>query len=623
LNPSTGAQLFGPEGKVITTTTIQSFTGASFPLPDSSGGFFYAWGDKRAGIEDSNAYAFRVDSSGNRSWEIVLSSAANGQGFGILTTPDDAGGFYAVWVDSRAGGTEVDLYGTRVKADGTAYSGWTIGAAGGNAVAVSTGWQYTHEIDHFGNDLLAVWWDLHDGALAQKIKAQRISGATGSALWTADGVSLIAPTAALATTLAAPVIRVSSNSIFAGFSWGSINLGCGSVCSSEVAVGQALNPADGSILFSSTGTYLGPIGRDSNSLPRAFQAAASTGDASAIFAWISGGLGSTDLYAQKLSAGGGGGGQQGGGATTTGLAPFLAVVSSDALIAQWTDIPGSSFIAALSTDSFATLAASGTISTFRSTYTSLSPQNTYYFKVKLSTEPDTAYSSLLSRRTSASGLTPPAFSLGWGSTGTANGEFITANGIAVDSSGNVYVVDQKNHRVQKFDNSGNFLTNWGSFGSGNGQMNQPYSAAVDASGAVYVTDFFNSRVQKFDSAGNFLAKWGTSGSGNGQFSSLGGIAVDPSGNVYTAERGNHRVQKFDSSGNFLAKWGSQGTTEGKFDAPWGVAADASGNVYVADGSNGISKKNHRIQKFDSSGNFLAKWGDLGTFEGLLNSPRGL
>ncbi|MEK7656547.1 MAG: hypothetical protein AAB412_02215, partial [Elusimicrobiota bacterium] len=57
LNPSTGAQLFGPEGKVITTTTIQSFTGAAFPLPDSSGGFFYAWGDKRAGIEDSNAYA--------------------------------------------------------------------------------------------------------------------------------------------------------------------------------------------------------------------------------------------------------------------------------------------------------------------------------------------------------------------------------------------------------------------------------------------------------------------------------------------------------------------------------------------------------------------------------------
>ncbi|MEK7745719.1 MAG: 6-bladed beta-propeller, partial [Elusimicrobiota bacterium] len=193
----------------------------------------------------------------------------------------------------------------------------------------------------------------------------------------------------------------------------------------------------------------------------------------------------------------------------------------------------------------------------------------------------------------------------------------------MDSSGSVFVVDQKNHRVQKFDNSGNFLAKWGSFGSGDGQMNQPYSVAVDASGNVYVADFFNSRIQKFDSAGNFLAKWGTIGSGNGQFSSLGGIAADPSGNVYTTERGNHRVQKFDSSGNFLAKWGSQGTTEGKFDAPWGVAADASGYVYVADGSNGISKKNHRVQKFDSSGNFLAKWGDLGTFQGLLNSPRGL
>jgi DNA-binding beta-propeller fold protein YncE len=59
-----------------------------------------------------------------------------------------------------------------------------------------------------------------------------------------------------------------------------------------------------------------------------------------------------------------------------------------------------------------------------------------------------------------------------------------------------------------------------------------------------------------------------------------GIAVDPSGNVYVADTGSDRIQKFDSNGNFLAKWGSFGTGDGQFHSPYGVAVDSSGNVYV-------------------------------------------
>jgi tripartite motif-containing protein 71 len=51
-------------------------------------------------------------------------------------------------------------------------------------------------------------------------------------------------------------------------------------------------------------------------------------------------------------------------------------------------------------------------------------------------------------------------------------------------------------------------------------------------------------------------KWGSCGSGNGEFMWPKGVAVDASGNVYVADSENHRIQKFDSSGNFLAKWGS-------------------------------------------------------------------
>ena len=81
--------------------------------------------------------------------------------------------------------------------------------------------------------------------------------------------------------------------------------------------------------------------------------------------------------------------------------------------------------------------------------------------------------------------------------------------------------------------------------------------------------------------------------------------------------GNDRIQKFDSSGTFLTKWGSSGSGDGQFDGPVGVATDSSGNVYVAD------YDNHRIQKFDSSGTFLTKWGSYGSGDGQFDDHYGI
>ncbi len=89
-----------------------------------------------------------------------------------------------------------------------------------------------------------------------------------------------------------------------------------------------------------------------------------------------------------------------------------------------------------------------------------------------------------------------------------------------------------------------FLMKWGSYGSGDGQFYGPYGIAVDASGNVYVTDSGNNRVQKFTSNGTFITKWGSQGSEDGQFSGPDGIAVDANGNVYVVDRSNHRIQKF-------------------------------------------------------------------------------
>src|SRR5439155_20444205 len=55
---------------------------------------------------------------------------------------------------------------------------------------------------------------------------------------------------------------------------------------------------------------------------------------------------------------------------------------------------------------------------------------------------------------------------------------------------------------------GTFLTTWGSAGSGPGQFNVPFCVAVDGSGNVFVGDEFNERIQKFDNGGTFLTAWG-------------------------------------------------------------------------------------------------------------------
>ncbi len=75
--------------------------------------------------------------------------------------------------------------------------------------------------------------------------------------------------------------------------------------------------------------------------------------------------------------------------------------------------------------------------------------------------------------------------------------FSDPSGIAVDNHGNVYVVDDGNHRIQKFSSSGTFLTMWGSSGSDDSQFNDPEGVAVDNRGNVYVADTGNHRIQKF------------------------------------------------------------------------------------------------------------------------------
>jgi DNA-binding beta-propeller fold protein YncE len=211
-----------------------------------------------------------------------------------------------------------------------------------------------------------------------------------------------------------------------------------------------------------------------------------------------------------------------------------------------------------------------------------------------------------------------AYKTKWGGTlGPWDGQFYYPTGVAVDTSGNVYVSDMTNNRIQKFDPNGTFIAKWGSTGTAEGKFNYPYGIAVETSGAVYVADTFNNRIQKFDSNGNFITQWGSSGTGEGQFGTPYGIVVDTSGTVYVADTCNNRIQKFSSAGVYKAQWGSYGSRNGQFSNPFGVAVDTSGNVYVSDSGNS------RIQEFDSSGNFITKWGTTGTGDGQFRNPIGI
>jgi hypothetical protein len=260
----------------------------------------------------------------------------------------------------------------------------------------------------------------------------------------------------------------------------------------------------------------------------------------------------------------------------------------------------------------------------------------------------------------------------WGSTGSDNGQFIGAQGVAVDTNGNVFVADGGNDRVQKFTNDGAFLTTWGSYGPGDGQfggngpagvavaadgnvyaVNQaPTSSslgaqaekftnngayigtfgkpgakrgellfnvglAVDGAGDVYVVEELGGRIDKYNSMGDLLTIWGSIGSGDGQFYVPTGVAVDANGNVFVADSFNSRVQKFTSRGAFTSAWGSYGTGDGQFGAPVGVAVDSHGHVFVTD------IFNDNVQEFTNDGTFVMSWGSYGTGDGQFNTPWGV
>jgi len=193
------------------------------------------------------------------------------------------------------------------------------------------------------------------------------------------------------------------------------------------------------------------------------------------------------------------------------------------------------------------------------------------------------------------------------------------SGVAVDAAGQLYIADTSNERIRKVSPAGTIATFAGNgvYGYGgdggpavNAQLRGPEGVALDTAGNLYIVDSGNARIRVVNAAGALttLVGGGTNDGGLGVFGQLNqpsGVARDNAGNTYIADTNNNRIRKVAANGTIatVAGAGASGfggdggpAAKAQLNAPQGLALDASGNLYIADSTN------RRIRKVDGSGN---------------------
>lgn len=155
--------------------------------------------------------------------------------------------------------------------------------------------------------------------------------------------------------------------------------------------------------------------------------------------------------------------------------------------------------------------------------------------------------------------------------------------VAVNGSGDVFVVGLHGRRVQKFTNGGSLVSSFGTPGSGPGQFLDPNGLAVDASGRVYVVDGGRVRILRFLADGSFDMEFtppGVAGSPTD-------VAVGPDGNLYVVRFDANQVHQYSPGGALLASFGSPNGLSGAYR----IAISPTGAMYVSE------QYNHRVTKF--------------------------
>ncbi len=173
-----------------------------------------------------------------------------------------------------------------------------------------------------------------------------------------------------------------------------------------------------------------------------------------------------------------------------------------------------------------------------------------------------------------------------------DGTFENPVDIVADTLRNrILIVDIKSHQVHVYSENGDSLFSIGKRGEGDGDFNYPQSVAVDSDGNMYVVDGFNFRVEIFDSTGKYLRKFGQQGEYFGEFSRPKGIALDSYRNIYVLDGVHQNFQIFNNEGQLLLFVGKFSPLNDGFQNPVSIAIDRNNMIYVTD------NLNQRVQVF--------------------------
>lgn len=196
-----------------------------------------------------------------------------------------------------------------------------------------------------------------------------------------------------------------------------------------------------------------------------------------------------------------------------------------------------------------------------------------------------------------------ANSLGDGGRATS-ASFVSIEGVAADSLGNVYISDAGDHRIRRVSPSGVITTVAGSSSPGltpddtpaaQALLNSPYGIAMAAAGHLYYADFGNRLVRCIGASG--LVRTVAGGTEVIKFAGPRNVAVDGTGAVIFSDYEGHRVYRVSGSdvtafaGNGTAGFDSEPVAaRARLRSPAGVAVDSLGYVYIADSGNGLVRR---------------------------------
>jgi len=186
------------------------------------------------------------------------------------------------------------------------------------------------------------------------------------------------------------------------------------------------------------------------------------------------------------------------------------------------------------------------------------------------------------------------------------------HGVAVDGSGSLFIADFGNQRIRRVDRSGTITTVAGTgergFSGDQGpalaaQLQRPAGVAVDTTGNIFIADSGNHRIRRVDRSGTITTVAGTGEPGFSgdhgpavavQLQRPEGVVVDGAGNLFIADSRNNRIRRVDSSGTLttIAGTGEYGfsgdggpAAEARLASPGGLAVDGAGNLLIADVGN--------------------------------------